>query len=538
MANDDDALEMLLSDPETDPRATYVLEPDDVAHLVARVVAAPGAAGHTAHSPLTGAPLAAVPCSGAQDVARAAGLARAAQQEWAAVSPSRRARVLLALHDLVLSEQSDILDLIQLESGKARASAFEEVADVAQVSRHYGLRGPGYLRQRRVPGMLPVLTQARVHQRPIGVVGVIAPWNYPLTLALADVLPALLAGNGVVLKPDEQTALSALWAADALERAGLPAGLLQVVVGGAEVGSAVVDTVDHIVFTGSTATGRIIARQAGERLIGATLELGGKNPMYVAADADVEAAAAGAVRACFSNSGQLCMSIERLIVHADVADAFLPAFVARVRAMRLGGDLDYSADMGSLVSAAHLERVAAHVDDAVARGARVLTGGVHRSDVGELFYAPTVLADVPADAVCAREETFGPVVSVTVVPDDDAAIVAMNDTEYGLNASVWSGSAAHGRALAARVEAGTVNVNDGYAAAWGSVAAPLGGWKASGLGRRHGREGLLGLTEAQTVVVQRGGRHVSLDALFTLPEGKGQALLSTGVRALKALRLP
>src|SRR5690606_20894807 len=166
MANDDAALEMRRSGPETAPRATYVLEPDDVAHLVTRVVAAPGAPGHTAHSPLTGAPLAAVPRSGAQDVARAAALVRAAQRDWARVAPAQRARVLLALHDLVLSEQSDILDLIQLESGKARASAFEEVADVAQVSRHYGLRGPGYLRQRRVPGMLPVLTQARVHHRP------------------------------------------------------------------------------------------------------------------------------------------------------------------------------------------------------------------------------------------------------------------------------------------------------------------------------------------------------------------------------------
>lgn len=538
MANDDDALEMLVSDPETDPRATYVLEPDDVAHLVARVVTSPGAEQHTAHSPLTGAPLAAVPRSSAADVARASDGARAAQESWASVAPAQRARVLLALHDVVLAEQSDILDLIQLESGKARVSAFEEVADVAQVSRHYGLRGPGYLRERRVPGMLPVLTQARLHQRPIGVVGVIAPWNYPLTLALADVLPALLAGNGVVLKPDEQTALSALWAADALERAGLPAGLLQVVVGGAEVGSAVVDSVDHIVFTGSTATGRIIASQAGERLIGATLELGGKNPMYVAADADAQAAAAGAVRACFSNSGQLCMSIERLVLHESVAEAFLAEFLPRVRAMRLGAALDYSADMGSLVSAAQLARVTAHVDDAVARGARVLTGGVHRADIGELFYAPTVLADVPPEALCAWEETFGPVVSITVVPNDAAAIAAMNDTEYGLNASVWSGSASHGRALAAQVRAGTVNVNDGYAAAWGSVAAPLGGVKASGLGRRHGREGVVGLTEAQTIVVQRGGRHLSLDALFALPEGKGQALLTTGLRALRALRLP
>ncbi|CPU66028.1 Putative succinate-semialdehyde dehydrogenase [NADP+] 2 [Mycobacteroides abscessus] len=299
------------------------------------------------------------------------------------------------------------------------------------------------------------------------------------------------------------------------------------------------DHVDHIAFTGSTATGRKVAARAGERLIGATLELGGKNPLYVAADADVRAAARGAVRACFSNSGQLCVSIERLVLHEDVADAFLDEFVPLVREMRLGAGLDYSADMGSLTSQAQLDRVVAHVEDAIARGARVLAGGVHRADIGPWFYAPTVLDDVPDDAACAREETFGPVVSVRRVASDDEAVEVMNDTEYGLNASVWTRDAARGRRIAARVEAGTVNVNDGYSATWGSVGAPMGGFKASGLGRRHGREGIEALTEAQTISVQRGANQgLTLDTLYQLGGELPSKVLTSALDVMRRLRLP
>lgn len=525
----------MLVDPR-DPRSTYLLEPEDVAHLVARVVSANGNA-KVSTSPFTGAPLASIPRSDADDVTHAVADARLAQQAWKQIPAAQRAKIMLALHDIVLTEQSQVLDLIQLESGKSRASAYEEIADVAQVTRHYGVRGAAYLKPRQVRGMLPLLTSTSVHRQAVGVVGVISPWNYPLTLALADVLPALVAGNAVVLKPDEQTTLTALWAADALVRAGLPEGVLQIVVGGAEIGSRLVDVVDHIAFTGSTKVGQIIAEQAAHRLIGTTLELGGKNPLYVAADADVQSAAEGAVRACFSNSGQLCMSIERLILHQDIAQEFLSHFVPLVKALRVGAGLDYTADFGSMTTQAQLDRVVDHVDDAIAKGARVLAGGVQRSDVGPLFFAPTVMTDLPSDALCMREETFGPVVVVTEVADDDAAIAAMNDTEYGLNASIWTANVRQGRRLANRVEAGTVNINDGYTAAWGSVAAPMGGFKKSGLGRRHGREIIEAVTEAQTVSVQRAvGHGASLDALFTLPDGQGQALLTKGLRILRAMR--
>lgn len=534
-----------LFDPETDPLATYVLEPEDVATLLARVVSSPGAATTTSHAPFTGAPIAAVPQSTVQDVARAARQARAAQRLWSAQPVRERAAVLSRLHDLLLERQSDVLDLIQLETGKARVSAFEEVADIAQVARHYAVRARRYLAPRRVAGLVPGLTDVRVLRHPVGVVGIVAPWNFPLTLTLGDVLPALVAGNAVLLRPDPQTALTSLWAAELLEDAGLPAGVLQVVVGdGPTVGGAVIEHSDHVSFTGSTRTGRAVAAAAGERLVPATLELGGKNAMYVAPDVDVETAAEGAVRACFVGAGQVCVSIERIYVHRDVLDDFTEAFARRTRALRLGAGLDYRADVGSLTSAAQLATVVEHVEDAIGHGARVLTGGVHRSDLGPWFYEPTILLDVPPQARLFREETFGPVVSLYPVASDDEAVAAMNDTEFGLNASIWTADARRGAALARRVHAGSVNVNEGYVATWASVGAPQGGWGSSGIGVRHGREGLWETTRLQTVAVQHGTHGAlglppaGLRRLFELGTDVWPEVYTQLLRAMKAARLP
>jgi succinate-semialdehyde dehydrogenase/glutarate-semialdehyde dehydrogenase len=381
-----------------------------------------------------------------------------------------------------------------------------------------------------------VLSRVREVHHPHGVVGLIVPWNYPLTLSVGDALPALLAGNAVVIKPDAATPLTLLRAAGLLREAGLPEDLLQVVVGdGPVVGGALVEVVDYIGLTGSTATGRVVARRAGERLIGCSLELGGKNALYVAADADLDRAVEGAVRDSFGNAGQLCLSTERLLLHADVADVFLDRFLDRVRRLRLGFALDYGTDLGCLISTGHRERVESHVADALAHGAHLLAGGRARPDLGPTFYEPTVLDGVGPDAACYAAETFGPVVSVYRVGDDDEAVALANGTDYGLTASIWTRDLRRGGLLARRLTCGTVAVNETYAAVFGSVATPLGGRRVSGIGRRHGAAGLLRFTQAQSVLTQRV---MGLGPLYAQGGERVATLMTGALRAARRTRSP
>jgi succinate-semialdehyde dehydrogenase / glutarate-semialdehyde dehydrogenase len=479
------------------------VDPDHVRRLAQLVTTVGERPRQPSHAPFDGRLIGEVPTCDADDVDAAVTRARAAQEAWAARSFEERRQVLLRFHDLVLGRQDELLDLTQLETGKSRLSAFEELADVAMTARYYANTAERHLRPRRRQGAVPGLTRTSVVHHPKGVVGVISPWNYPLTLAVSDAVAALMAGNTVVLKPDAQTPFTALAAVELLYEAGVPHDVFGVVTGsGATLGTPMIERVDYLMFTGSTATGRIVAEQCGRHLIGFSAELGGKNPMLVLADADVDATVEAAVRACFSNTGQLCISIERMYVEDAVYDRFVPAFVERVASMAMGPGFDWDHEVGSLVSEQQLDTVTAHVDDAVAKGARVLTGGRARPDLGPLFYEPTVLADVTDDMELARTETFGPVVAVQRVRDAEEAVERANDTCYGLNASVWT-NGRRGETLARRVRAGTVNVNEGYAAAWASIDAPMGGMKDSGVGRRHGREGITKYTEPQTIAVQR-----------------------------------
>jgi acyl-CoA reductase-like NAD-dependent aldehyde dehydrogenase len=324
-------------------------------------------------------------------------------------------------------------------------------------------------------------------------------------MALCDGLPALMAGNAVVAKPDAQTMLTALLGAELLDQAGFPKDLWSVVAGpGPVVGTALMEHADYVCFTGSTATGRIVAGMCAERLIGCSLELGGKNPFLVLRDANLDKAAAGAVRATFSNAGQLCVSTERMFVADQVYDRFVDKFVARTKAMQLGVGLDWGNDMGSLISQAQLDTVTAHVADAVAKGATVLTGGRARPDIAPYYYEPTILEGVTPDMTCFGNETFGPVISVYRFHDEADAVARANAGDYGLNGAVYSQDGKRARALAAQIKCGTVNVNEAYGATFASVDSPMGGMRQSGMGRRQGAEGIHRYTEIQTVGTQRG----------------------------------
>lgn len=489
------------SPPESVPRPEHLRR---LPELARRVVAS-GRDAMTIRSPFDLAPIGDVPRSTAADVGRAGERARAAQRDWAGRSFAERAKIFLRFHDRLLERQDEALDLIQLESGKARMHAHEEVGDAAIVSRYYARQAERLLAPKSHQGFVPGFTDTTEYRHPKGVVGIIAPWNYPLSMGITDAIPALMAGNAVVEKPDSQTPFTTLWAVDLLVECGLPADLYQIVCGaGSALGPALFDAVDYLQFTGSTATGRHVAAEAGKRLIGCSLELGGKNPMLVLADAELERAVFGAVRGAFASAGQLCVSVERLYVHASLHERFLAGFVAATRELRLGTGLGWSYDVGSLTSERQLASVRAHVADAVAKGAQIAQGGRHRPDLGPLVFEPTILVGVTPAMAVAAEETFGPVVAVYPFESNHEAIERANDTAYGLNASIWSRDTELARRMATRIQCGMVTVNETYVAGWGSIEAPMGGFKDSGLGRRHGAEGIQKYTESQNVSIQRG----------------------------------
>ncbi|MFH1524748.1 MAG: succinic semialdehyde dehydrogenase [Chloroflexota bacterium] len=457
----------------------------------------------TVRSPFTGEILGTAPICTAEDVAIAIGRARAAQHAWAARPLAERTAIFTRYHDLVLARQDELLDLIQLESGKARLSALDEAFDVAINCRHYAVHAASYLLPRRRKGAIPFLTHTQELRHPVGVVGIVAPWNYPLSLAISDAVPALIAGNCVVLKPAEETPFIALYALQLLRESGLPADVFQIVTGkGRVIAPAFIREVDFMCFTGGTSTGRLLAGQIGERLIKYSMELGGKNPAIVLDDADVAKTATGMIRASFSNAGQLCIHTERLYVQDGIYDRFVSELVRQVALLKLSSALDFSGDIGSLLSRDQLDKVTHHVEDAVEKGATVLTGGNARPDLGPYFYEPTLLTNVTPEMELYVEETFGPVVAIYRFDKVEEAIRAANASSYGLNASIWTRDVRLGREIARQLQTGTVNVNDGFAAAWGSVDSPMGGWKTSGVGRRHGRDGILKYTESQTVAVQ------------------------------------
>jgi acyl-CoA reductase-like NAD-dependent aldehyde dehydrogenase len=448
-------------------------------------------------NPATGTVLREFVCASESEVQAAVTRARAAQGAWADLGVQKRIAVLREFRSKLHEKKSEIAAAITQEAGKPIAEALTtEVLVVLDAARFLIDNAYGLLRDEPVPhgNLATKLKRGRLLREPYGVVGIISPWNYPFSIPATETLAALVAGNAVVLKPSEFTSLVALELKSLLHAAGVSRDVFQVVVGDGATGAALIRSrgttgIDKLVFTGSVATGKRIAAAAAERLLPVVLELGGKDPMLVLDDADVDVASSAAVWGAFVNAGQTCLSVERCYVHRSLYEAFLRACVEKTKMLNVGHGLDRETDVGPMIHERQLRIVEAHVEDAMARGARVLAGGSRLPELGKNFYKPTLLADVTHEMGIMREETFGPVLPVMAFDDDEEAVRLANDSEYGLAASVWTRDRARGERLARRIEAGTVMVND-VVSCFGISEAPHGGVKSSGVGRAHGRFGL------------------------------------------------
>jgi acyl-CoA reductase-like NAD-dependent aldehyde dehydrogenase len=458
-------------------------------------------------NPATGEVIAHVPDLTAEQVRELARKGRAAQPAWEALGFEGRGRVLLRAQKWLVENSERIANVIVSETGKAFEDA--QLAELGYGAAAFGFwakKAPKYLADEKVRSSAVMVKGKKLilRHKPLGLIGVIGPWNYPLTNSFGDCIPALAAGNSVILKPSEITPLTSLALAEGLRECGLPDGVFQVATGRGATGAALVDEVDMIMFTGSTATGKKVMQKAAETLTPVSLELGGKDPMIVLSDADLERAANHAVYYSMFNGGQTCISVERVYVEAPVYDEFVAKVVEKARGLRQGvGHGPGTIDVGSMTFPPQVDIVERHVQDAKAKGAKVLVGG-ERGHEGErgYWYEPTVLVDVNHEMDCMREETFGPTLPIMKVEDAEEAIRLANDSPYGLGASVFSKDVGRGEAVARRVEAGAVCVNDALVN-YTALELPMGGAKASGLGSRHGAGGIRKFTQQQAIVVSR-----------------------------------
>ncbi|HWA56773.1 MAG TPA: aldehyde dehydrogenase family protein [Gemmatimonadales bacterium] len=444
--------------------------------------------------PASGLPFAETPSTPVADLPSMVEQARAAQAEWAARPLAERKRVIARFQRLFYAKRMEAAELIARENGKPVAEALlTDVAVTLDMARYYLDHAPRILRPRRiVHGNVAFLgRRGRLYWEPLGVIAIISPWNYPLLLPFGEMIPALLAGNAVILKPSEFTTRTAVLGVELLHQAGLPAALCQLAAGAGDVGAALIKAgPDKIFFTGSVRTGRLVAQTAAARSIPINLELGGSDPCLVLADADLERAASGVVWARFTNGGQTCVAAKRVIVEAPVYQRFVDLLVAKVQTLELGPGLSRGVDMGPVIRESQLREVERQLAATVARGARVRTGGVRRPDLGPTFFEPTIVTEVPFDSPLWREEVFGPVLPVVPAENVDEAIRLANDSAFGLSASIWTGDRGRGERLARRIEAGAVLVNDATSYV-GAAEVPHGGEKDSGIGRSHGEFGML-----------------------------------------------
>ena len=455
------------------------------------------------------------------EVIAAVARARAAQPAWQGLGVRQRIRTLDSFRRLLHDKKSEIARLITAEAGKPQVEALlTEVMVVLDAAHFYSKNSYAFLRDQAVPHASLVMKtkSGRLARDPYGVIGIISPWNYPFSIPATETMAALVAGNAVVLKPSEFTSFIALELAALLWKAGVPKDVLQIVVGDGSTGSALVNSsIDKLVFTGSVATGKRIAQAAATRLLPVVLELGGKDPMLVLDDADIDVASSGAVWGAFMNAGQACLSVERCYVHRSLYPPFLDACARKAAQLRVGNGMDPKTDVGPLINERQVRNVEAHVEDARLNGARALAGGVRRPDLGPNFYAPTVLADVNHEMRIMREETFGPVLPIMPFETDDEAVRLANDSDYGLGASIWTRNRVRGEALARRINSGTVMVNDAVSC-FGISEAPHGGVKASGIGRTNG---IFGLEEMVRIKYLDSDRLPSMKKVWWYGYGEG-----------------
>src|SRR5271168_3257691 len=455
-------------------------------------------------NPATGEIIATVPNLGPEAVAEMAARGRAAQPEWEAYGFEGRARVLLRAQKWLMDNSEQVIATIVSETGKTYEDA--TLAEIGYAGAAFGFwakEAPVYLADEKVKSSQLLVKGKKLilRYRPLGLIGVIGPWNYPLTNSFGDCIPALAAGNSVILKPSEVTPLTSMLMAECLRECGLPENVLQIATGRGGTGAALVEQVDMIMFTGSTATGRKVAEAAARRLIPASLELGGKDPMIVLSDADLERAANFATYYSMQNAGQTCISIERAYVEEPVYDEFVAKVSEKVRALRVGVPHGPgSVEVGAITFPPQLKTIEDHVSDALDRGAHVLAGGHAVQSGGGRFYEPTVLVDVDHTMKIMTEETFGPTLPIMKVSDSEEAVQLANDSPYGLGSSVFTRDTERGEQIARRLQTGAANVNDAMIN-YTVLELPMGGAKASGLGSRHGAGGIRKYTSQQAIVV-------------------------------------
>jgi acyl-CoA reductase-like NAD-dependent aldehyde dehydrogenase len=476
-------------------------------------------------NPATGEVIGEIRVMGETEIQELAARARQAQPGWEAMGFDGRAKVLRRAQKWMLDNAERIISVVVSEAGKTHEDA--QLADFGYPVSALGFwakEAPKYLADERVASWNNPLAAGKklvLRYAPVGVVGVIGPWNYPITNNFGDCIPALAAGNSVILKPSEVTPLSSLLMEQMMRECGLPEGVFQVATGDGSTGSALIAHVDCLMFTGSSRTGKAVMKAAADALIPCFLELGGKDPMIVCADANLQRAANAAAFYSMNNAGQVCISIERVYVEEPVYDRFVELVTKEVRALRQGAPRGPgTVDVGAVTFPPQLDIVSEHVQDAVAKGARILTGGHAHSDRGR-FFEPTVLVDVDHSMKIMTQETFGPTLPIMKVADSEEALRLANDSTYGLQASVWTSDTERGEALARRIEAGVVCVNDAQVN-YTAINLPMGGWKASGLGTRHGSSGIRKYTKTQSLLVTR--RALKRE-LFMFPYKAGRTML-------------